>query len=453
MHHTPPPLAFPLPDETMQIEQGVRRFHHWEPFAIFPYNAAFLQQSGSADRQQHQVNGNGHNTGEYYGYFPGWESQANDWGTTATAGGELTAYTSNTQQQGSMESPAQYDYSYYGTDLTHYINYDYNNARAAVGTPPIAGDHFLQQEDPQQQFEATQDPDKSWCTEQPIVSTANDAGKHGGEYGGATAYDKGWEAVEQPYSSDGNNPYYYPQQDGSYSDPTTSDQMLADGSITTESSTAEGGQEGYDYEGATIFDQPNQTGGTSDTAGWEWTAPESHNSDDHSTLGTGTNNGPPWSVNEYDQKVNGEWMEYWDESAQAGYSSGTRTAGGTRGVNGETDTSMTGTSSGPSWSVNEYDQRFNGDWVEYWDESAQAGYFYNIVTGEVTRGYDDDDDDDPWMIACCFLSTVPYAVQHKTMPRQLMYCSCYHCLSLVRRTTRVLYRSKYAVYMPAGLYR
>lgn len=38
---------------------------------------------------------------------------------------------------------------------------------------------------------------------------------------------------------------------------------------------------------------------------------------------------------------------------------------------------------GESWTYNEYGQRVWGDWVEYFDESAQATYFYNTVTGEV----------------------------------------------------------------------
>lgn len=38
---------------------------------------------------------------------------------------------------------------------------------------------------------------------------------------------------------------------------------------------------------------------------------------------------------------------------------------------------------GESWTYNEYGQRVWRDWVEYFDESAQAAYFYNTVTGEV----------------------------------------------------------------------
>ena len=41
--------------------------------------------------------------------------------------------------------------------------------------------------------------------------------------------------------------------------------------------------------------------------------------------------------------------------------------------------------SGKSWYYNEYGQRVCGDWVEYFDESAQATYFYNAATGEVRK--------------------------------------------------------------------
>lgn len=51
-------------------------------------------------------------------------------------------------------------------------------------------------------------------------------------------------------------------------------------------------------------------------------------------------------------------------------------SGGTPGARGS------GGSSG-QWSINEYGQRASGDWVEYWDDSAQGAYFYNTVTGEV----------------------------------------------------------------------
>lgn len=49
------------------------------------------------------------------------------------------------------------------------------------------------------------------------------------------------------------------------------------------------------------------------------------------------------------------------------------------------ETPPSGGSSSRPWSVNEFGQRVSGDWVEYYDESAQAAYFYNTASGEVRK--------------------------------------------------------------------
>lgn len=59
-------------------------------------------------------------------------------------------------------------------------------------------------------------------------------------------------------------------------------------------------------------------------------------------------------------------------------------AGG--GNNTAETTASGGSSSGRPWSMNEFGQRVSGDWVEYYDESAQAAYYYNTVSGEASHG-------------------------------------------------------------------
>ncbi|CAN0261793.1 unnamed protein product, partial [Ectocarpus sp. 8 AP-2014] len=55
--------------------------------------------------------------------------------------------------------------------------------------------------------------------------------------------------------------------------------------------------------------------------------------------------------------------------------------GGSDGVGGAPPS---GSSGSRPWSVNEYGQRVAGDWVEYWDDAAQAAYFYNTASGEAS---------------------------------------------------------------------
>lgn len=55
------------------------------------------------------------------------------------------------------------------------------------------------------------------------------------------------------------------------------------------------------------------------------------------------------------------------------------------GGNNTAESTPSGGSSSRPWSVNEFGQRVAGDWVEYYDESAQAAYFYNTASGEVSH--------------------------------------------------------------------
>ncbi|CAM9781123.1 unnamed protein product [Scytosiphon promiscuus] len=107
------------------------------------------------------------------------------------------------------------------------------------------------------------------------------------------------------------------------------------------------------------------------------------------------------SYDQGDQGATTGWEEGWatPEAAEIDSStlSGTEAAPSTTGFattpgNGEGNTTETppsgsGGSSSRPWSVNEFGQRVAGDWVEYWDDAAQAAYFYNTATGEARASW------------------------------------------------------------------
>lgn len=112
-----PPLPPPL---TAYIEQGARRFHPWEPFVTFSYDARLPQQASKGhtaavieyggwndpqpqQKQQQSSNGYDEVTGQH-GYFSNWDGQAD--------GYAFSAYYDQRQQQ-----EQQQDYEYYGEGI------------------------------------------------------------------------------------------------------------------------------------------------------------------------------------------------------------------------------------------------------------------------------------------------------------------------------------------------
>lgn len=79
----------------------------------------------------------------------------------------------------------------------------------------------------------------------------------------------------------------------------------------------------------------------------------------------------------------------WGERATPGVANSSE-IGGVRSTDEGESGVGTANSSGRPWSVNEFGQRVCGDWVEFWDESAQAAYFYNTATGEVSHSNGSD---------------------------------------------------------------
>lgn len=325
----------------------------------------------------------------YYGYFPDWDGQSNTWGMTETAAGagtELAENASTGQQQWPTEYSAEEEYSYYGGADSYYGGqYDYSTGGAAGETPPTTGDYYSQGGYPQEQ-QYTEAVKGSDVTEYSGAWAGEQYGE--GAYGGAAPYDTVWDGAAggqqqlTPTAHDGSSssPHHYDDSndgvsqyhDWNYSDTHdsgTPNQMLADGTITTRS--AEGGEFeprlSYGaYEGAEAYDH-NQA---SPDASYLSPTYENNNASDWPQGWTGPGSG---SNDVVDVAANGNAM-FGSEAA----------AGDARGTDsGSLSAGTAGTSSGRQWSVNEYGQRCCGDWVEYWDENAQAGYFYNTVTGEV----------------------------------------------------------------------
>ena len=346
----------------------------------------------------------------YYGYFPDWDSQSNAWGMTETAvdaGTELAENTSTGQQQWPTEHSAQEDYSYYYGGANSYYGgqCDYGTGAAVGETPPTTSDYYSQGGYPQQQ----QYPGATQGLDETGYSSAWAGEQYGdGEYGGAAPYDTVWDAAAGgqqqliPAANDGSSgsPHYYDDSNDGVSqhydwnynnthDSGTPSHMLADGTITT-ASTGGGELEPQlshgTYEGAATFDHNHAildasylspTSENNNGSDWPqgWTAPGSGNND------------------VVDPAASGDTVFGSEAAADNARGTDSRsTSGGTAG-----------TSSGRPWSVNEYGQRCCGDWVEYWDENAQAGYFYNTVTGEVHARVDK-------MIGCLFHFTVTTSI-------------------------------------------
>lgn len=198
------------------------------------------------------------------------------------------------------------------------------------------------------------------------------------DYGGAESYDGA--------AASG----YYPEWT-----PGTSD--APDQSGSTGASEGWGGATGYDYNGggwgeggewavAGVAETPQEWSSSGpDTAGYYGYDARGAASMGRKISSTGWDEG--WATPET-SVATAESGLFADGGDGGGGVRGTDTADASS--NGGNDTAGTapsgGSSSGRPWSVNEFGQRVAGDWVEYYDESAQAAYFYNTASGEASRG-------------------------------------------------------------------
>eukprot|EP00903_Cladosiphon_okamuranus_P017045 g15710.t1 len=283
-----------------------------------------------------------------------------------------------------------------------------------------------------------------WAVDQPSFAVdpnsyymGYDTYNPGGEYygyhtttgGGENAYQQDWQSDHQQqagwvqsWSPDASQQWYDPSQ-----------------SPSQVSSADYGGAESYDGAAASDYHYPEWTSGTPVTPDQSSSTGASNGWGDATSYGYGGSGGGggeeigEWAVavaaetpQEWDSSgleaagyygydaaggaeptgakvANTGWDEGWAtaETAETTAASGLFAGGGNGsggGVTGNDTADMSsvggnsmvetppsgGSSSGRSWSVNEYGQRVAGDWVEYYDESAQAVYFYNTVSGEAS---------------------------------------------------------------------
>lgn len=419
-----PPLTPPPANVTFL--QGARRFHHWEPFATFSYDELLLQANSNNNNNFAAATANdnnrwddstpqqaadlsittavtdGYNSNGYYGYFPDWDGSggggAEDyWGATEKqqqhhtldqwagttpqqqqlGGGGDGSYDTAAERQlwaidplnpaaygpgASAESPAvdfySGSYTVENSSGGQYYEYGGYGAPEMGGTYEYSYQNLSKEQDQQQQVWDGQQWSYPKATEndnEPQVLYNEETLT---EYSGAAAYgdtgtDAGW------WDADGQQQQQ--QQQKQHGQQPNQQQQLQQWSDSSDDAFAIGGEaEGY-YDGAETLDQVN-TEYFSSGAGVRVDA----GVDIITGVGAATDWGGWATPDGQNDAV---------ELYTASLSSGTGGAGGTRGT--------TGSSSGRPWSVNEYGQRVSGDWVEYWDESAQAAYFYNTVTGEV----------------------------------------------------------------------
>lgn len=341
-HSAPLPDPAHHPRLSGSRRQGARRFHNWLPFAPALYDA--FGPRGAATP------------------------------STATATGTADSYYSDARQgqQGGeralwavdQPSPASDPNSYYSGHET----YDYPGSEYYGYTPTTTGSDSAYQQDWQGDQQAgwvqnwSPEANQQWYDPNQSPSQLSSADYCGAEsYDGAAASD-----------------YYYPEWTP---DTPVTPKWAVTGVGETSQEWSSSGPDTAGYYGYGAAGGAESMGPNIANMGWDegWATPEIAEAPAAST------SAPAASTS-----GNGDFSA---SSIFAGGGDGG--GGGARGAdtadvssaggNNTTETPPSGGSSGRPWSVNEFGQRVAGDWVEYYDESAQAAYFYNTASGEASH--------------------------------------------------------------------
>lgn len=317
----------------------------------------------------------------YYGYHPQWDGQADDWATTMAWQGqndqtqeEAVGFAGDQSWQAESTDPNAYSgYGTIGAALTLASGstpgsdggeYRYDNPSGYEDQPggfnsdgygyeyAATAATIADQQDWSQDYQS-----KSWSTleagaeshAEPQSETYKRFAQQApaAEYGGAATYDgaSGWDKWSSDWGTVESGPGSISAGEASQASASPDAQSWI-GAYSP----------GYEYDGATAFDQ----------------SPAYYNYNENASH-------------------SGEYTQEWASWPTRGGTNGTELHASSASTSSGTDTKAAGpvttsesSSRGWSWSVNEYGQRVSRDWVEYWDESAQATYFYNTITGEVS---------------------------------------------------------------------
>lgn len=332
--------------------QGARRFHNWEPFSVFSYGD-FGHQGATPTTAD---------SSGYYGYFPDWNGSAGDWTQEQQQayGGNVNGYSGAgweggwAEVAGAKEGGAEL----WAVDPQHDPHSAYNQGSYSYSTE-YEGYDYPGNEHGYQDWQQQEQQQQGWV--QPWS---------------ADAYENGYYANQAPYASTGEAYGGAASYDGAACAPS---EWSPDTAHNSNSSAADGGnQEKWAaLSAATPQDWSGSTAETTDYYDYDGAAAfEAATNQAIVNVGKAAGDAADWEG----------WGTPGTASGTDGYASTSTSAGGGAGDTRGTDGRMSGeatSSSGRPWSVNEYGQRVCGDWVEYWDESAQAAYFYNTATGEV----------------------------------------------------------------------
>lgn len=320
----PAPLLVP---HVPPVIQGARRFHDWLPFAPATYDTSRPQDAAAAPSATDS---------QYY-----YDTST---GQQGAGGGELWDVNQQSAELGPYYQPGYDSYDYPGREYY----YDQRGWEQEGGNQQASAVSVLgwSPETNQQWYDPDQPP-----------STGSEYG-----YDGAMSYDGA--AAITPSSSSDYYPVWTPET------PDTADDNSNNAAGTTVKSWEGEGDGEWTSAAAEYYGYDSAGSRVNQAAGGAWAGAGG--------VAGGWDEG--WATPQPADTANGDE----DSSvflASTGGETSKDSGGGSGGVGGAP---LSGSSGSRPWSVNEYGQRVAGDWVEYWDDAAQAAYFYNTASGEVS---------------------------------------------------------------------